>query len=315
MTIGRGEHTYQWIDNWATIPDTTTGKENGRTHGVVVSKTGDVLVFHQADPAVLVFDPSGNLKHAWGDRFLGAHGMTLVEEGGDEFLWLTDQTSGEVVKTTLDGKTIQNLDRAPHDTYRDGTRYSPTWVAVNEQRFGGNGDIYVADGYGSSLVHRYDQAGNYLASLSGLNGEAGKFACPHGIAFSYRTGKPELYVADRGNQRIQVFDAEGNYLRCVGARTLHSPCMFSFRGDLCLVPELFARVDILDKDDELIATLGDNGYASTRPGWPDHNRNGNPQLIQPGKFNSPHGATFAPNGDIYVVEWILGGRITKLTKQ
>lgn len=314
MRIGHGEFTYEWIDNWARIPDTPSGRENGRTHGVVVSESGDVMVFCQANPGVLIYDASGKLKGSWGDRFGGAHGMTLVKEGNTEYLWLADQHSKEVVKTTLDGQTMQTLPTPPHDVYKDGGGYVPTWVAVNEERFGGNGDVWVTDGYGSSLVHRFNKRGDYLGTISGQKGEAGRFACPHAIAFDFRRGEPELYVADRGNQRIQVFDPDGNYKRTVGAKTLHSPCMMHFLGDLCLVPELSARVDILDKDDNVVAMLGDNGFVSQLPGWPNHNVTGKPHLIQPGKFNSPHGATFAPNGDIYVVEWIVGGRITKLQK-
>lgn len=314
MTItGHGAWRYQWIDNWARIPDTPSGRDNGRTHGVVVTRDGNVIVFNQADPAVLIFDTDGRQIGAWGDRFRGAHGMTLVEEDGRELLWLTDEHSGEVVKTSLDGETLLSIPQPEHDAYRDGSRYRPTWVAVNEVRHGGNGDIWVADGYGASLVHRYDRQGRYIGAISGQKG-AGRFACPHGIAFDYRRGQPELYVADRGNARIQVFDAEGNFRRVAGARTLHSPCMFSFLGELCLVPELYARVDILDGDDQLVAALGDNGYTTTIPGWPDHHRMGHPDRIAPGRFNSPHAAAFAPNGDIYVVEWLIGGRITKLKK-
>lgn len=310
---GIGEHQYEWIDNWARIPDTETHRENGRTHGVVVTKTGDVMVFCQANPAMIVFDAEGDQKTAWGDRFPGAHGLTLVEEDGTEYLWLTDQRSGEVVKTTLDGETVQNLERPDIAHYALGGKYSPTWVAVNEPRYGGNGDIWVADGYGQSLVHRYDKRGNYLASISGERG-AGRFGCPHGIAFRFDREAPELYVADRKNQRIQVYDAEGTFKRVVGAVTLHSPCMFAFHDGLMLVPELWARVDLLDADDRLVSVLGDNGYATTLPGWPNHNVNGRPELIEPGRFNSPHGATFDHEGNIYVVEWIIGGRITKLAR-
>ena len=310
---GLGQHQFQWIDNWAKLPDTQSHRDNGRTHGIVVTRSGDVMVFCQADPAVIVYDAEGNLKSQWGDRFHGAHGMTLVEEDGSEYLWLTDQFSGEVVKTTLDGQTVQNIEKPALSHYELGGRYSPTWVAVNEKRFGGNGDIWVADGYGSFLVHRFNAEGKHLASISGEKA-AGRFACPHGIGFRYVNGEPELYVADRGNQRLQVFDAEGNFKRPVGAKTLHSPCMFAFHEGLTLVPELFSRVDILDEQDNLVSILGDNGYACTLPGWPNHNVTGKPELIQPGKFNSPHGATFDHEGNIFVVEWIIGGRITKLAK-
>lgn len=148
--VGEGKHTYEWIERWATIPASPSSSENGRTHGVVTSRTGAVLVFRQANPAVLVYNEDGKLMDAWGDRFLGAHGMTLVEENGKEFLWLTDQDSGEVVKTTLDGKILMNLEKPPHPSYKKG-KFVPTWVAVFEERYGGNGDIWVADGYGMNL--------------------------------------------------------------------------------------------------------------------------------------------------------------------
>lgn len=318
MQIGRGQFTYEWHDHWARIPDTESGRQNGRTHGVVATAAGDVCVFNQADPGVLVFGRDGQVKASWGDRFGGAHGMTLVREGDVEYLWLTDERSHEVVKTTLDGTTVQTLPEPDHDAYRDGGRYVPTWVAVNEEGRGGNGDVWVADGYGSSLVHRFDKRGNYLGSLSGERGHAGRFACPHGIAFRFDArddGGPELYVADRGNARVQVFDAEGAFKRVVGARTLHSPCMFDFRDGLCLVPELFGRVDLLDENDELVAMLGDNGFATQQPGWPNHNITGHPERIQPCRFNSPHGACFGPDGSIYVAEWIVGGRVTRLERQ
>ena len=88
VIVGEGNYRYQWINRWAVIPDTPGGRTNGRTHGVVVSKNGTVLVFHQVNPALLVYDQSGKLLDSWGDRFAGAHGMTIVEEGNEEFLWL-----------------------------------------------------------------------------------------------------------------------------------------------------------------------------------------------------------------------------------
>lgn len=81
---------YWWRENWITIPQTETGRANGRTHAATVSRDGSICVFHQAVPAVLVYSPSGVILNSWGD-YPGAHGMTLVEENGEEFLWLVDQ--------------------------------------------------------------------------------------------------------------------------------------------------------------------------------------------------------------------------------
>jgi sugar lactone lactonase YvrE len=268
-----------------------------------------VLVFNQGRPGVLRFDPKGKLVNAWGDRFGGAHGMTLTREGDQEFLWLTDQNSGEVAKTTLDGETVLSIRPPEHPIYAAGKRFVPTWVAVNEERFGGNGDVWVTDGYGSSHIHRYTKTGGYVSTINGTEGKAGAFSCPHGIRFDYRHGQSELYIADRSNRRIQVYDASGKYLRHFGADFLHSPCMFDVWGDYLLVPELFGRVSILDKNDKLVAYLGCNDGIEKREGWP--NQRGH---VGEGRFNSPHAMTADAAGNLYVVEWIVGGRVTKLAK-
>jgi len=320
MQVGLGDYTYTWHNNWATVPESTSSKENGRTHGICQLKDGSVIVFHQAENAVVQFDPSGKVINAWGgDRFMGAHGLTYVVEGSDEFIWLTDQDTGEVVKATPTGEIVQEIKQADHVIFKgdDPKKYSPTWVAQNPS----NGDIWVTDGYGSFHIFRYDKDGNFLMAINGEEGpdyDMGNkaFACPHGIDFDTRGGKePELYVADRSNQRIRVYDGEGNHKRIVGALSQHSPCMFSFAGDYVLVPQLLARIDVLDKDDNIVAMLGDNGQAVQTDGWPNHNVEKYPELIQPGKFNSPHGGFLAENGDIYLAEWIIGGRITKLERQ
>ncbi|MCL5998238.1 MAG: hypothetical protein M1546_19625 [Chloroflexi bacterium] len=309
MRIGSGTQTYEWLEDWARIPDTPSGRENGRTHGVVVTAAGNIMVFNQADPAVLTFDRDGKLLHTWGNRFSGAHGMTLVQEGDAEYLWLTDQGSREVVKTTLDGQTVMNLERPDLPVYQKAN-YSPTWVAVNEERHGGNGDIWVTDGYGSNYVHRYDKTGRYLNSINGEEGKTGPFSCPHGIWIDTRKSQPELYIADRSNHRIQVYDPEGIYKRAFGADLFTSPDGFVTHGEYLMVPELFARLTILDADDKLVCHLGTNEDVVKEKGWPNLPK----EMIHPGKFNSPHGMAADAQGNLYVVEWIVGGRITKLVK-
>lgn len=309
MRIGSGEFTYEWIEDWVRIPDTDSGRANGRTHGVAVTEAGTVLVFNQADPAVLHYCPGGGLVAGWGDRFAGAHGMTLVVDHGQEQLWLTDQYSGEVVRTTLQGRTLQSLARPDLPMYEQG-KYAPTWVAVNERRFGGNGDVWVTDGYGQSVIHRYDESGRYCGTISGEEGKAGRFNCPHGIAFDWRRGEPELYVADRSNTRVQVYDAEGRFKRVFGQDVLTSPCGFATWGPYLMIPELYARVVILDERDEIVCSLGENDATYKVKGWPNHPTH----LIEPGKFNSPHGMAADKEGNLYVVEWIIGGRVTKLVR-
>jgi len=298
--------SYRWIENWITIPESPLGKTNGRTHGAAVARDGRIIIFHQADPAILLYSPEGELLASWGS-FPGAHGLTLVEEDGEEFLWLTDQDHCSVVKATLAGEIVQTLPKPLHPLYTE-RKYVPTWAAVNERRFGGNGEIWVADGYGASLVHCFSEAGELLQTFDGSEG-AGRFACPHGISLDTRGSEPEIAVADRGNKRFQIFGTDGTYRRSFGAEFLTSPDVGVMMGEYLVVPELVARLSILDSDNKLAAQFGENDSVSSQEGWPN-----NREWVVPGRFNSPHGAAADAQGNIYVVEWITGGRVTKLER-
>ena len=195
MRIGEGANTYEWNDGWAKGPETDSSRAGWAHHGVVVTEAGDVIAYHQGDPTVLVFDGDGNLKRTWDTSLAEAHGITLVKEDGVEYLWIADngrkrdpatgyeypsaheQYSGQVVKTTLDGRTVTTLDKPDNPVYGEGS-YSPTWVAVNEERYGGNGDVWVADGYGENHVHRFNKDGGLIGSINGTEGDAGAFDCP-----------------------------------------------------------------------------------------------------------------------------------------
>jgi len=106
-----------------------------------------------------------------------------------------------VVKLTLEGQRVMEFQRPDIGVYRQGD-YMPTWVAVHKERHGANGDVWVADGYGESQVHRFDKAGAYIGTINGAEGEAGVFSCPHAILIDYRKSSPELYTTDRSNGRI-----------------------------------------------------------------------------------------------------------------
>lgn len=312
--------SYTTMNDWAKVPSNPMSRQNGRTHGVCVTKAGNVMVFHQAENGLVTFDADGKVINATGGyRWVGAHGMTLIEENGEEFLWLVDQTTREVVKTTLDGTTVLNIEKPDHPIYAE-QHYTPTWAAQNPR----NGDVWVGDGYGSHLVHRYDHAGTYISSIDGTEhgrGEAGQLREPHGLNFRLDSaGNPELWVTDRANHRIQVFDGEGTFIRDSGV--CHSPCCFDFHANTVVIPELFTGAKVIDVDSfELIAEIGASDRVSPNEDpqawWPPQAPKGWPNLagtehVRDGVFNSPHGGCFDANGNIFIVEWIVGGRITKL---
>lgn len=244
---------------------------------------------------------------ALGETSPGAHGLTVVIEGGEERLWLVDEVTKRVVKTTLNGKELMALE-APEIPAYATKNYIPTSAAVAEERFGGNGDIWVADGYGAFMVHRYDKTGQHLQTLDGTEG-AGAFECPHGVTCDTRHREPEFYVADRGNQRFQVYGMDGKFRRTFGSDFLNSPNVGIPMGKHLLVPELVAGLTILDADDKEAWEIGCQAQAFVKEGWPNERR-----WITEGFFNSPHSAAADAEGNLYVVEWITGGRVTKLKR-
>lgn len=336
MQIGSGETTYQWNDNWAKTPATESASAGWAHHGVAITEADDIVSYHQQDSTLLLFDRDGNLKRSWPSGLTEGHGITLVKEGDTEYLWIADSgrkrhprhgyaypdgdgtpVNGRVVKMSLDGRTVMSLQRPALPVYTQGD-YMPTWVTVNEERNGGNGDIWVADGYGASYVHRYDKGGVYIASINGEEGAAGAFKCPHAVFIDTRRPEAELYVADRTNGRIQVYDTLGNFKRVFGSEFLTSPSGFATHNDIMVVAELRARLAILDINDNLVTYLGANLEVCEIEGWPNvRNERGElarPHHLEPGKFNSPHGMAVDAEGNIYVAEWLIGGRFTKLAR-
>ncbi len=334
MRIGFDPHSYEWIEDWARIPDDTALREGWSHHGFACTSENALIGFHPGKSSVLVFNQQGVLIREWPIDLAEGHGLTLSHEGGEDRLWVvdngskklkrdgydnppgSDQISGRVVKFSLQGEVLAQLEK-PHLPVYEETRFSPTGVVVNEEVRGGNGDVWVADGYGAYLVHRFDKEGHYLGSLSGEEG-AGRFDCPHGIFIDRRKSEPELYIADRSNGRFQVYDLEGVFKRAFGSEFLTTPSAMVTYQDVMVVAELRARLTLLDVEDRLLGYLGDNESVSYLDGWPN-TVNARGQIVpsdrlEAGKFNSPHGLGVDHEGNLYVSEWLIGGRYIKLAR-
>lgn len=297
---------YQWQEpSWALPPYCLPGNGAGRTHGVACLPDGRLVLFRQCSPSVLIFDKQGNLLDSWGEHF-GAHGLTLVEEEGESLLWLTDEFSGAVEKRNLRGELLQSLSKPNHPLYEKAA-FIPTWVAVHETRFGGDGSIWLADGYGAQVVHVYGRDGDYRYTLDGTSG-AGSFSCPHAVNFISSDGKDgAFYVADRGNCRFQLYAPDGNFLRSFGEDFLTSPCCVVDHPDGLVVPELFGSLAWLEKDGTFRDRVGEHkGLDLSINGW------ANIYPLEAGKFNSPHSAAADADGNVHVVEWRVGGRYIRL---
>jgi sugar lactone lactonase YvrE len=251
----------------------------------------------------LVFDARGRFVKSWGREFKGgAHGLHRAVEGDQEFLYLCDTHRRVVIKTNLDGDEIWRVGAATcGDVYSDSKKFCPTNVATAP-----DGTVFVADGYGSSFIHCFSSDGLYEGTFGGAGSAPGQMNCPHGLIVDRRGDKPTLLVADRGNRRLQRFDLMGRHLGFVHDE-LRAPCHFGERNGTLLIPDLESRVTLFDENNKLIAHLGDGGHYK---GVRDQAR----EAFKAGQFVAPHSACFDSAGNIFVVEWVEVGRITKLRK-
>ncbi len=309
--IGSGEHTYEVFHDWGELP---ANIRYGNTHGVRVDRNGLIYIHHtvhagsESSDSMVVFDPQGRFVKSWGGEFKdGAHGLHLTQEGGEEFLYLCDIKRSIVVKTTLDGEEIFRLGYPEEsDAYQpgaDGKRpsYIPTNLAVAP-----NGDLYVADGYGSSYIIQYDKNGRYLRTFGGRGSQPGQLDCPHGIVMDLRGNDAVLLVADRANNRLQSFTLDGQHIGFDSG--VKMPCHFDIFGSELLIPDLAARVTLMDQNNQVLVHLG-----AGPDDWKERRLLSREHFI-PGKFVCPHGACFDHDGNIFVVEWVEIGRVTKLRK-
>ncbi len=304
--LGSGAHQYEAIHDWGALPADIA---YGNTHGVAEDSQGRIYIKHtvhktsmKAD-AVVVFDAEGKFITSWGAEFRGgAHGMHIVKEGKDEFFYLCDTGRKKVVKTTLEGKVVWERG-CPSETggYKSPTEYVPTNVATAP-----DGTVFVADGYGRNYIHIYKPDGTYVKTFGGSGKTPGHTSTPHGLMVDTRGPKPLLAVADRNNRRIQYFTLEGEHAGFV-TEELRAPCHFHLHGTDLLIPDLEARVTIFNKENKLITHLGDGGHYN---GIRDKARS----AFSPGKFVAPHGGIFDRQGNIFIVEWVEVGRVTKLRK-
>lgn len=302
IKTGSGDNTYQSVPNWGEIPE---GRKNlGHTHGgVVIDKQG--LIYFSMDQGphgILVYSPDGKLVRGFADDFVGIHGMCLNEENGEQFLYCAHLAGHQAVKMKLDGTVVWKIGLPTESgKYKSVKEYKPTAIAV-----GPNGHVYICDGYGTSWIHEYDEHQKYVRSFGGKGKEPGKFETCHGIALDTRGPKPLLLICDRENRRLQHFDLDGNFVAVV-AEHLRRPCSVSFLGDKIAVAELEGCVSILDANYKLVAQLGDN---PDKKQWANYNVP--PKDWKEGIFNAPHGVAFDKQANLYVEDWNVSGRITKL---
>ncbi|MEZ6063320.1 MAG: hypothetical protein R3C19_23480 [Planctomycetaceae bacterium] len=321
IITGEGQHKFRVVHAWPQLPDRYTWQT---THNVAVDKGGNLYVIHEGrkeqkdHPSIFVFDSSGKFVRAFGSQFQGGgHGIEVREEGGEEFLYVAAyQQIKAFAKLTLTGETVW-YKRAPMESgvYASAEDRSTEAVWGNDRflptnfAFLDDGGFLLADGYGSFYIHRYDRDANWVSCFGGAGDGEGKFKTAHGLWVDKREGRePTIVVTDRAHDTLQIFTMDGKYIETLTGYGL--PANIDSWKNLLVVPELKARVTLLDENNQVVAQLGSAidrlGEVKDLRVKPDEWKNG--------QFVHPHDACFTPEGDIFVAEWVGTGRVTKLER-
>lgn len=303
VRTGSGIMTFDTIPGWGLGPD---GKSVlGPTHGsVVIDKAGNI--YTSANKGVVVFNPNGKVVRSFVDEeHSSLHDMEIREEDGVEYIYGARNKGGVGIKfEAISGKIVLTIGL----TNKSGlalTGLKPTAITVAP-----NGDIFLSDGYASNIIFKYNKKGEYLSHF-GKKGDALRdFHTPHGMTLDTRYDPPRLLICDRNHLpigRLLHYDLDGNFIEEAATR-LNMPTSVAIQGDYVSVPSLDGRLYILDKNNSVVSVLGykaDPGvslYKVQQEDWVE------------GIFSGTHGSYWDKDGNLYVQDWNIDGRIMKLMR-
>ncbi len=302
VVVGDGAHRYRWDGAWPKLPENVV---LGNTHGnVVVDARGRIYFNTDSEHAIVVVEPDGTFVRSFGKEWAGGlHGMALVREGEQEFLYIAHLGRHCSAKLTLDGEVLWTVGwPEASGLYASEGEFNPTAIAVRP-----DGGFYVADGYGKGWVHEYGPDRTWRRAFGGRGTEPGRFQTPHGMLLDTAGEKPLLVVADRENHRLQRFLLSGELFDVIEAE-LRRPCSLARRGDLYAVADLTGRVTLIDAVKGTLAA-----HLAEQPDPAKRAQNGIPRTDwRPGELLSPHGVAFGLDGAVYVEDWNHLGRVSRL---
>jgi sugar lactone lactonase YvrE len=277
------ELDYVFVPDAVTLP---AGSKMGAAAAVAFDARGHVYVLTRGAQAFFEFDENGGFVRSFGDAmFTRSHGLKIDREGN---LWATDVGAHTVMKLNPAGQVLLTLGTKGEAGEWDEAAGSRKLNQPNDIAIGPNGDIFVAQGHtpgarGDARVLKFDKDGRFIKSWGGKGKDPGQFEVAHGITFD---SKGLLWVMDRENQRIQVFDTNGTFVREQKYKGL--PCSVAFGRDEAFMVNGFAgQLLRLDLSGKVLAAVGKPGTAA-------------------GEFGEAHFIAISPRGDLYVADSVNG---------
>lgn len=304
VRMGAGDMTFDTVPGWGLDED---GKSVlGPTHGaVVIDKAGNI--YTSAQLGVFVFSPQGAvIRRFIGDEYSNIHDMEIRDEAEGEFIYGARNVAAEGIKFSAETGDIVLKLPFPKESGLDLKKFAPTAITVAP-----NGDIVLSDGYASNHIFKFDSSGKYLMHFGQKGNDLKQFNTAHGMTLDTRYDPPRLLICDRNHQpkgRLLHYDLDGNYIEEV-ITGLGMPTSVSVQGDFVSVPDLQGRLVILDKSNKIISVLGHNPDAGKGRSF-----NVPQDQWQEGIFSGTHGSYWDSDGNLYVQDWNVSGRLMKLVR-
>ncbi|HEV8398095.1 MAG TPA: hypothetical protein VGQ37_27655 [Vicinamibacterales bacterium] len=294
---------YTAVAEWLKLP---AGRPQlGNMHGdIAVSSKGEVFISVQ-DPAagLQVYAPDGTFLRNVTGAPSDFHGFVIKQQPDGEFLYGATLRGQTVVKMKLDGTILMTIGSSaiPDEFKVRNARSNELQLLLTGLDVTPNGDIYVADGYASDYIHRFDKTGKYLASFGGKKAPY-NFNTLHKLAIDTRFQPARIIAVDRANNRVVHLSLSGEFLGVV-ASDLLLPAAITLSGDNVVVGELRGRVTVLDKAGKVVERIGENSGEGVG------SNPAKPESWRPGLLLSPHGIALNAQGDLFVSEFNLYGRV------
>jgi len=303
VILGHNDFKYTLHKDWGNLGSSTPVKN---CHEMVLDSKGRlILITDHTKNNIIIYDKSGRLLDTWGDQFPGGHGLTLFNEGGEDVLFITDTVHKKVYKTTVDGKTLMTIDHPKTiGVYGETDSFSPTETAISPE----NGDIYVADGYGSQFILQYDSKGNFIRKFGGEGNEDHQFATAHGVCIDDRNpDNITLLCTSRNHNSFKRFTLSGDYIETIFLPGAYV-CRPVIDGKNIYAGVCWSRLRYLNKTDHsgFVTILDENNHVVSNPGGtkPEY-KNGNLQLMvqETPAFKHCHDVCVDEDKNLYVCQW------------